>query len=182
MHPNGLKSWEAVNIWGAALLVLLPLWLGACASPATLRAVTQAPPEKRGDILEACAHLSDQEMQEMRGCYDTYYFSYNVTFDLVANNPQVHVDYRADVPPGSVPQLNNNTGVAQYQSPNGDVVFQAGMGGNGTLGKGFYSVLNVAGSNNIVVVDNKITLNLPNATSLIPSINIFKTPTLTGVK
>lgn len=174
-RPRGAPA-----LWVLVILVLLPLGLGACASPGALKTGTPAAPVPQGDVLAACTPLSEGEMRELRGCYDSfYYFAYNLTFDLVGNNPSVMVEYVANYqgPPG---QAALTGPVATFTDANGNVKFMAGVG-EGSLGKGFYSVLNVAGTNNFVIVDNKITLNLPNAASLIPSINILSTPTLTGV-
>lgn len=168
-------------LWMVAILVCLPLGLGACASPGTLKTASPATPVPQGEVLAACTKLSDAEMQELRGCYDSfYYFAYNLTFDLAGTSPSVNVEYVANYqgPPG---QAALTGPVATFTDANGNVKFMAGVG-EGTLGKGFYSVLNVAGTNNFVIVDNKITLNLPNAASLIPSITILSTPTLTGVR
>uniref|UniRef100_A0A7C5EQC8 Uncharacterized protein n=1 Tax=Desulfobacca acetoxidans TaxID=60893 RepID=A0A7C5EQC8_9BACT len=181
MRPRKSFSWQTIPFGGLLLLSLLFWFLGGCASPGALSSIPSAPPLASEEVLASCIPLSEAEMGELRGCYDSfYYFSYNVTFDLVPSNPTVTVDYYANYqgPPG---QAALTGPVATFTDAAGNVKFQAGVG-EGSLGKGFYSVLNVAGTNNLVIVDNKITLNLPNATSLIPSITIFNIPTLSGVK
>ena len=195
MHPRGPKFWGALNIWGPVLLVLLPLVLGACASTPSSRSHMR--PEKPGDLLaaraynpapkpadsrdplELCARVDDQELNTMRGCYNEfYYFGYQMDITL-GNNPQVNVAYTANVPSGQAPTTNN--GVMSYRSPDGEVAFQAGMG-DPSMPNGFSSIVTVAGTGNTVISNSEINVILPNAASLIPSINIFSTPTLTGVK
>lgn len=181
MRLRNTGSRQTLPLGGIAVLVFSLLLLGACASPGTFQSGTPGPPPPPGEVLAACTPLSEAEMGELRGCYDSfYYFAYNVTFDLVAANPTVTVEYFANYqgPPG---QAALTGPVATFTDANGNVKFQAGVG-EGSLGKGFYSVLNVAGTNNFVIVDNKVTLNLPNATSLIPSITILNIPTLSGVR
>ena len=197
MHFGGLKFWGALNMWGLLLLlVLLPLVVGACAS--TPSSMSQLQPEKRGEVLmarasnptpqpaakpdplELCTQVDDQELQTMRGCYNDFYY-FNYQFDITAGaNPQVNVQFTADVPEGQLNNMSTQPNMVSFN--NGSVQYQAGVGGDLGSGNGFYQVVTVAASNTMVIANTDINITVDQATSLIPSINIFSIPTLSGIK
>jgi hypothetical protein len=80
-------------------------------------------------------------------------------------------------------QLTISSTGSQVQFNNGNVSFTAGIGQN-ALGSGIMQVVQVAGSNIMVVANMDVTLNINNAVSLKPTAGIaFTTPgTLAGIR
>ena len=196
MPVNRPKFWGAFSMWWLVVLLLLPLLVGACASSQKFTSPAQ-PQEQEGvlmastsdsttpaaaqpDPLQLCTQVSEEKLQTMRGCYNEfYYFAY--TFNITAGaDPQVNVSFSATVPDSTVNAVNSQPNQVSFN--NGQVQYLAGVGGDPAGGNGFYQLVNVAGSDTMVIANTQVNIIVPNATSLIPSINIFSTPTLTGVK
>jgi hypothetical protein len=163
-------NYKTFKILLVALLVCLPL--GLSSSPVGAQSLERLP------SIKNCSLLSDQELAELRGSYDSYYFSMDIGISMAGNAPQVNVTYTATVPSGT-PALNGsvastatvpsgtpalNGSVASFND--GSVSFQAGVG-NGTLGPGFYQVVSVAGNNKMVIANTNFTITLPNISNLI---------------
>lgn len=148
-------NYRTFKILLVGVLVCLPL--GLSSSPVSAQALESLP------SIKNCSLLSDQELAELRGSYDSYYFSMDIGINMASNDPQVNVQYTAQVPSGSpTPALNG--GVASFND--GTVSFQAGAG-KGTQGPGFYQVVNVAGNNQIVITNTNFTITLPKISNLI---------------
>jgi hypothetical protein len=150
----GKLNYKTFKILLVGVLVCLPL--GLSSSPVSAQSLESLP------SIKNCSLLSDQELAELRGSYDSYYFSMDIGISTVSNAPQVNVTYTAQVPSGTAPTFNGS--VASFN--NGSVSFQAGLG-NGALGPGYYQVVSVAGNNQMVIASTNITINLPNMSSMI---------------
>jgi len=113
-------------------------------------------------ILQTCAVVPDKELGEMRGCFASYYFALDVGINMSSPDPNVRVNFRANVASGSgtpntTPNFTGNT--ASFN--NGSVNFSATMG-NGPMGNGIYNVVQVAGNNNVVISTTNIYINCAN--------------------
>ena len=117
--------------------------------------------KKIPDLLQTCARVADRDLQDLRGCYDSYYFAMDIGVTLGGSSPSVNVRFLADVPPGSAPTFNGN----QASFNNGNVSFQAGVG-NTSMGKGVFQIVSVAGNNNIVIASTNVNINIPSLTTL----------------
>ena len=145
----GELNYRTFTMLLVGVLVCLPL--GLYSSPVRAQALESLPSVKN------CSLVSDQQLAELRGSYDGYYFSVDIGISMARHDPQVSVQYTAQVPSGSpAPALNG--GVASFN--NGTVSFQAGAG-TGTQGPGFYQVLSVAGNNQMVITNTNFTITLP---------------------
>lgn len=113
------------------------------------------------ELLQTCARVADRDLQDLRGCYDSYYFAMDIGITLGSSNPSVNVKFLADVPPGTAPTFNGN----QASFNNGNVSFQAGVG-NTSMGKGIFQLVSVAGNNNIVIASTNVNINIPSLTTL----------------
>jgi hypothetical protein len=141
----GKLNYKTFKILLVALLVCLPL--GLSSSPVSAQSLQSLP------SIKNCSLLSDKELAELRGSYDTYSFSMDIGISRVSNSPQVDV-ISASVPSsGPAPAFNGTA--ASFN--NGNFSFQAGVG-NGTLGQGVYQVVNVAGNNNIVSSNTNLSI------------------------
>jgi hypothetical protein len=169
------------------LLLLLSLFLAACASyshQATqplgenqvplleASAIDPAPePADNRDPLQVCAVVPDEELQEMRGGYGIYYFTYVMDLNLADDQPSAKVDYAAVVPEGSpAPSLN---GATAYYADN-NVFFSAGP----QNGSGLGSTVIVAGTGVTVNTVTQFNFHMPDASNLIPSISVM--PQMSG--
>lgn len=173
MRLNATKTWGFPTVGGRALLLLLIFLAGACSTMAPVAQQTMA----KGDLLEMCSLVPDRDLQDIRGCYQSYYFALDVGINLTTTKPSITVTYQANVPDGVAPSFTGN----MVSFNNGAVSFQAGVGET-ALGEGIYSVVSVAGNNNIVIANTNININVPNATSLVPSYSVLSAPTLIGIK
>ena len=118
-------------------------------------------------ILQTCAAMPCEELQEYRGCYASYFFGMDVGVNVTGNStPGICVRFHAMVPDGSVAPVASPSG-NQVSFNNGQVAFNAGIG-NTSLGSGVFQVVQVAGNNNMVISNMNININIANASSLIP--------------
>jgi hypothetical protein len=123
----------------------------------------------KSDPLEVAAVVPDEELQEMRGCYGIYYFTYVMDLNLV-DQPSAQVSYAAVVPDGS-PATGLEGATAYYGDNN--VFFTAGPSSSG-LG----STVIVAGHGVTVNTNVQFNFHLPDASQLIPTINVM--PQISG--
>ncbi|MEN6623737.1 MAG: hypothetical protein ABFD50_19585 [Smithella sp.] len=119
--------------------------------------------------MDEYIELGESNLKELRGGYDSYYFTLDIGVNMTGSTPSVNVQFLAQLPEGSTkPSFSGNS----VNFNNGDVSFQAGMGNN-SLGTGFYQVISVAGNDNIIIANTNITINvekmgnlaIPNATN-----------------
>jgi len=113
-------------------------------------------------ILQTCAVVPDKELGEMRGCFASYYFALDVGINMASPNPNIRVNFRANVASGSgtpntTPNFTGNT--ASFN--NGSVNFSATIG-NTPMGNGVFNVVQVAGNNNVVISTTNIYINCGN--------------------
>lgn len=116
-----------------------------------------------GELTE----LKENDLKELRGCYDSYYFALNIGVNMTGNTPSVNVQFSAQLPQGTTaPSFSGNS----VSFNNGNASFQAGVGNN-ALGAGFYQVISVAGNQNIIIANTNITINVQNLSNLVmPSV------------
>lgn len=174
--------WLALR--GIALVLVGSLALGCATSngPVTL----QQPQETQTkSVLETCALIQDRELAEQRGCYDVYSFGMSITgdLDMAKKNFAITTNYSQAIDPSKMPsQLTINSTGSQVAFSNGNVSYNAGIGQN-SLGNGIMQVIQVAGSNVMVMANMDVTLNINNAITLKPTAGtMLTTPgTLSGI-
>jgi hypothetical protein len=129
---------------------------------------------KQAAPLKVCSVVSEDDLQDMRGCLGVYFFKYEFDINLLTS-PQVTVssNFQAVVPDGS-PAPTVNTTSAVFKDNN--VSYVAGPTSNGLS-----SQLLVTGQNNIVFADTQFNIHLPNAQSLTPTVNILPAASLQGI-
>ena len=142
------------------ILPLVPL-VFSCSGAQIQQAVEKPVPYKsQAELLQTCAKIVDDELKDIRGCYDTYYFAMDIGINMANSTPRIDVHFTSQVPDGQAPSFNGN--MASYNSTNGNVSFQAGVG-NTSMGKGVFNVVCVAGNNNIVIANTNVNINIPGA-------------------
>jgi hypothetical protein len=187
------REGSALTKFGLVLLsALLLLSLVGCAStssqitqsaPASQVAVPVAQadlpasqPAAERDPLKVCSVVPEEDLKEMRGCYNAYFFDVNFTFDITnVNNPSVNVEtnFSAVLPDGSPnPDFNGTTAV--FSDDN--VFFATGPTGNGLL-----TEVIVNGTENLVVSNVNYIIKVPDATLLSPTINVLPAASLSGI-
>jgi hypothetical protein len=163
------------------VMVMTPLVL-SCSGGQIQQAVEKPVPHRsQAELLKTCAKIADDNLKDIRGCYDTYYFAMDVGVNMNTSKPTIDVQFTSQVPAGQAPSFNGNT--ASYTSANGNVSFQAGVG-NTSMGKGVFNVVCVAGNNNIVIANTNVNINIPGAGNRqFNPFSTFKTPsTLAGTR
>lgn len=162
--------WLAVR---GILLVIVGLLSMSCAT-STSPVVLQQPHEtQKKSVLETCAVVQDKDLAEMRGCYDVYSFGLSITgdFDLGSRKFTMTSGGAANFKPAangaSIPdsQVTISNGGSQVAFSNSNVAYKAGIGQN-SLGSGIMQVVQVAGSNVIVMASLDVTLNINNSVGL----------------
>jgi hypothetical protein len=133
-----------------------------------------AKPTKESAPLKVCSVVSEDDLQDMRGCLGVYYFDYNFDINLTAT-PQVSVNqsFQAVLPDGSAAPTVNTTS-AVFRDNN--VSYTAGI-----LGSEMGSSLVVAGSGNVVFANTQFNFHMPSASVLIPSISVMPAASLSGI-
>lgn len=122
---------------------------------------------KNPTILRTCKAMPDQQLQEYRGCFATYFFGMDMGINVTGtSSPGISTRFTAVVPDGSVAPVASSTG-NQVSFNNGSVAFNAGVGTT-SLGSGIFQVVQVAGVNNMVISNMNININIANASGLIP--------------
>jgi hypothetical protein len=182
-----LITWLALR---GILLALASSMIMACA--ASVPPVTSQQPERiqTKSVLETCAVIKDEELAEMRGCYDTYSFGMTVegTFDMIKNSfsfktaGQGLVDHGVYENGPNVPsQLTINPTGTQVSFSNANVAYTAGVGSN-SLGNGIMQVVQVVGQNIMVMADMSVVLNINGVNMMKPTAgNTLSTPALLGI-
>jgi hypothetical protein len=160
-------NWLALR---AIMVVLAGSLIMSCAT-STGPAAFQSPQKTQAkSVLETCAVVQDQELAEMRGCYDIYSFGMNMElgFDLAKKSfTNIKTDYKQVTSADQIPSnLKVNDSGTQVAFNNGSVAYTAGVGQN-SLGTGIMQVIQVAGSNVIVMANMNVTMNFSNAGSKI---------------
>jgi hypothetical protein len=129
---------------------------------------------KKANPLKVCAVVSEEDLQDMRGCLGVYFFDYNFDINLLTT-PQVSVtsSFQAVLPDGSPAPVQNTTSAVFRDS---NVSYIAGP-----TSTGLSSQVLVTGTDNIVFANTNFNIHLPNASVLTPSINILPAASLSGI-
>jgi hypothetical protein len=142
----------------SGLLLLAVTW----ASPPKAAAQEHRRMIKSPEVLQSCKVVPDRELRELRGRFDTTYFG----LDFVAN-----LDVGKGAFDGSVRFATNvpleqvNFSGTQVSYNNGQISYQAGIGAT-SFGSGIYSAVVLAGSNNVVISNTNVTLNIQGLSTL----------------
>lgn len=154
-------------VMGSCLLVIVTaLSIAACAGPAIQVSVPAQVAEKitKPDVLQTCAVLGDQDMTEIRGCYDNVYafgLDFVATIDManVAKKVEGGISaYAVAFNGGPLTSVKNATSNS-FDSRNGDVHWESSIG-TGPLGTGVIQLVQVRGNNNLVFASTNVTLNI----------------------
>jgi hypothetical protein len=129
---------------------------------------------KKTNPLKVCAVVSEDDLQDMRGCLGVYFFDYNFDINLLTT-PQVSVtsSFQAVLPDGSPAPVQNTTSAVFRDS---NVSYIAGP-----TSTGLSSQVLVTGTDNIVFANTNFNIHLPNASVLTPTINILPAASLSGI-
>jgi hypothetical protein len=129
---------------------------------------------KQAAPLQVCSAVSDDDLQDMRGCLGVYFFDYNFDINLLTT-PQVKVSstFQAVLPDGSPAPVVNTTS-AVFRDNNVSYIA-------GPTSSGLSSQLLVSGHDNIVFANTQFNIHLPNAAVLTPSITILPAASLQGI-
>lgn len=124
------------------------------------------PPE----VLQLCKVVPDEELRELRGRYDTYFFGLDIVGNLNVGSGAFtgQVGFSTNVAPNTV-----NFSGTQVSYNNGNISYQAGIGST-SLGSGIYSMVVVAGTQNVVISNTTVNLNIQGLT--VPSFTALSTP------
>ncbi len=178
-----LITWLALR---GILLVLAGSMIMACAT--SIPPVTSQQPQhfQTKSVLETCAVVKDEDLAEMRGCYDTYSFGMTVEgdFDLATkkfsftNHTTSSQTFNGSALPSQVTISPTGNQVAFN---NGNVSYTAGVGQN-SLGTGIMQVVQVVGQNIAVMADMSVVLNINNAVKInVPTAANTLPGTLSGI-
>lgn len=171
---------------GNCLIVgLASLCIAACAGPGL-----QVPVQAQGvekvtttDVLKTCAVIQDQDMAEIRGCYDSFYtfgldFIGTIDFsDLARSMKTIEGKVSAYATAVNADKLTTNanfnngqvgaqagaqaSGGLSFEAGNSQVAFHSSIG-NSPLGTGVIQLVQVMGNNNLVIANTNVTLNIKN--------------------
>jgi hypothetical protein len=173
-------------IWLALRSILLALvgsMVMACATSNGPIGFQQPEEPRAKSVLKTCAVVQDQELAEMRGCYDVYSFAMNIKgdLDLMAKNFSIQTNFTQVNSADQIPaNLKVNDTGTQVAFNNGSVSYSAGIGQN-SISNGIHQIIQVAGSNVIVVATMDVTLNINNAVGLKPTAGSLLPSTMSGM-
>jgi hypothetical protein len=198
MRPSIKPTCGKKAMWKLGLLVLLvflPLLLAACAStkqlarelegnhgnfltplPTEPAAKPVAKPVNKPDLLQVCAAVPEDDLQDMRGCQGIYIFDYAFDINLV-NYPNfdpskdIKSSGQYSTPNGSPSKSDTSVG---YSDNN--VIYNSGF-----TGTGLTSQLQVKGQDTIVIANTQFNIHLPSPSVLIPTVRVMPGAGLTGV-
>ena len=154
------------------------LCIASCAGPSVYVPVQAQVAEKvkNTDVLQTCAVLADQDMAEIRGCYDNIYafgLDFIGTIDFANTMKMIEgkvFAYAATLKgePLNTPNANLANGVS-FEAGNGQVNFQSSVG-QSHLGTGVIQLVQVMGNNNLVIASTNVTLNIKNFQTIKPTV------------
>ena len=161
------------------LVIVTALCLAACGGPAVQVPVPAQVAEKatNKDVLQTCAVLRDQDMAEIRGCYDSYYFfgmSLDASIDFAGGKPTINGNVTTmafsnkDITGKGINNLPVGGGFS-FTAGNGQVSFNSSFGRN-NLGNGVIQLVQVMGNNNLVIASTNVTLYLNNLPTIKPNV------------
>ncbi len=167
------------------VVTVTSLCIAACAGPSVYVPVPAQVAEKvtHKDVLQTCAVLADQDMAEIRGCYDSIYafgLDFIGTIDFANSMKKVEgqVSAYAVALNASDPLIVNHTnpynaGVSgtgvSFAAGNSQVAFQSSVG-TSNLGTGVIQLVQVMGNNNLVLASTNVTINIKNFQTIKPTV------------
>ena len=181
MNPQK-RLWPIVR---NCLFVGVTAWcIASCAGPAVYVPVQAQVAEKvtKGDVLQTCAVLADQDMAEIRGCYDNIYafgLDFIGTIDFASTMKMIEGQVSAyavafkgqhlDTPNASFAGGKVDGGGVSFEAGNGQVAFHSSVG-RSNLGTGVIQLVQVMGNNNLVIANTNVTLNIKNFQKITPTV------------
>ncbi len=181
MNPQK-RLWPIVrNCW---IVGMTSLCIASCAGPAVYVPVQAQVAEKvtNRDVLQTCSVLADQDMAEIRGCYDNIYafgLDFIGTIDFANTMKMIEGKVSAYAvavqgEPLKTPVANfaggtANGGGVSFTAGNGQVNFQSSVG-QSPLGTGVIQLVQVMGNNNLVIANTNVTLNIKNFQTIKPTV------------
>jgi len=160
------------------------LCIASCAGPTVYVPVQAQVAEKvkNTDALQTCAVLADQDMAEIRGCYDNIYafgLDFIGTIDFAKTMKMIEGKVSAyavafkgeqlNTPDGSIAKGKVDGGGVSFTAGNGQVNFQSSVG-HSNLGTGVIQLVQVMGNNNLVIANTNVTLNIKNFQTIKPTV------------
>ena len=176
------RLWPIVR--NCLMVGVTSLCIASCAGPTVYVPVQAQVAEKvkNTDVLQTCAVLADQDMAEIRGCYDNIYafgLDFIGTIDFANTMKMIEGKVSAYAVAFKGEQLNTpNANFASGKSDGGGVSFSAGNGqvnfqssvGQSPLGTGVIQLVQVMGNNNLVIANTNVTLNIKNFQTIKPTV------------
>jgi hypothetical protein len=160
------------------------LCIASCAGPSVYVPVQAQVAEKvkNTDVLQTCAVLADQDMAEIRGCYDNIYafgLDFIGTIDFASTMKMIEGKVFAYAvalkgAPLNTPDANFANGKVEgggvaFEAGNGQVNFHSSVG-QSHLGTGVIQLVQVMGNNNLVIASTNVTLNIKNFQTIKPAV------------
>lgn len=178
------------SIARSLIVGVISLCIAACAGPSVYVPV-QAQVAKQlsnSEVLQTCTKLADQDMAEIRGCYDNIYafgLDFIGTIDFASTMKMIEgkvFAYAATFKGKELRTPNTNFtngpvdiqtgGGLSFEAGNRNVTFHSSVGVS-NLGTGVIQLVQVMGNNNLVIANTNVTLNIKNFKPI--------TPTVTGI-
>ena len=159
-------------------VIVTTMCIAACAGPSVQVPVPAQMVDKitNQNSLKTCAVLADQDMAEIRGCYDNIYafgLDFIGTIDFAGSMKKIEGQISAYAlafkgkPLVTDSNFNNghievtSGGGASFEAGNGQVAFHSSIG-NSPLGTGVIQLVQVMGNNNLVIANTNVTINIKN--------------------
>ena len=175
------------SLWSIVLnclMITLTLsFTAACAGPGLHVPVQAQVGEKvnNTEVLQTCAVLADQDMSEIRGCYNNVYafgLDFAGTFDFANTMKMIEGRFSAYAvafkgEPLNTPNANFTDGKVDgggvsFSASNSHVNFESSVG-HSNLGTGVIQLVQVMGNNNLVIANTNVTLNIKNFQTIKPT-------------
>ncbi len=181
MNPQK-RLWPIVR--NCLMVGVTSLCIASCAGPTVYVPVQAQVAEKvkNTDVLQTCAVLADQDMAEIRGCYDNIYafgLDFIGTIDFAKTMKMIEGKFFAYAATLKGEQLNTpdanfangkvDGGGVSFSAGNGQVNFQSSVG-HSNLGTGVIQLVQVMGNNNLVIANTNVTLNIKNFQTIKPTV------------
>ena len=176
------RLWPIVR--NCLMVGVTSLCIASCAGPTVYVPVQAQVAEKvkNTDALQTCAVLADQDMAEIRGCYDNIYafgLDFIGTIDFAKTMKMIEGKVSAyavafkgeqlDPPNPNFVHGKVDGGGVNFSAGNGQVNFQSSVG-HSNLGTGVIQLVQVMGNNNLVIANTNVTLNIKNFQTIKPTV------------
>jgi hypothetical protein len=122
---------------------------------------------KKPSILEGRTLISDKELDDMRGRYDSYYFGLDINVNLASGTPSVNLVPHSNNTPGTSPDPSGRG----YNYKDGSVAWQGGIGEQSV-----YQTAQVSGNGKMVTGIVNLNITIPQSLLTIGSrdLNVLK--------